>query len=105
MFAAAGLPAPPTTPLPWGENQATVAGNSNGGLYLIPASLLSVLAPAWERWARWLLDRRELLRIALAGDLQRGDRVGEFAEGDEAPRAPPVGGEQAGVEAEYPDNG
>jgi SAM-dependent methyltransferase len=62
IFAAAGVPAPPTTPLPWGENQETVAGNSNGGLYLIPAPLLPALAPAWETWARWLLDRRELLR-------------------------------------------
>jgi hypothetical protein len=62
IFAAAGLPAPATTPLPWGESQATVVGNCNGGLYLIPASLLPVLAPAWERWARWLLDHRPLLR-------------------------------------------
>jgi SAM-dependent methyltransferase len=61
IFAAAGIPAPPTTPLPWGENQVTVAGNNNGGLYLIPAPVLPVLAPAWETWARWLLDRRELL--------------------------------------------
>ena len=37
-------------------------GNCNGGLYLIPAPLLPVLAPAWETWARWLLDRRGLLR-------------------------------------------
>ena len=59
IFAAAGVPAPPTTPLPWGENQETVAGNSNGGLYLIPAPLLPALAPAWETWARWLLDRRD----------------------------------------------
>ncbi len=62
IFAAAEVPVPPTVPLPWGEGQATVVGNSNGGLYLIPAPLLAVLAPAWERWARWLLDRRELLR-------------------------------------------
>ena len=26
-----------------------------------PGALLPVLAPAWETWARWLLDRRELL--------------------------------------------
>ena len=62
IFAAAEVPAPPITPLPWGDDQATVVGNSNGGLYLIPATLLPVLAPAWETWARWLLDRRELLR-------------------------------------------
>ena len=61
IFAAAGVPAPATTPLPWGENQVTVVGNNNGGLYLIPGPLLAVLAPAWEMWARWLLDRRELL--------------------------------------------
>ena len=61
IFAAAGMAAPPTTPLPWGENQVTVAGNNNGGLYLIPAPVLPVLATAWETWARWLLDRRELL--------------------------------------------
>jgi SAM-dependent methyltransferase len=61
IFAAAGVPTPPTTPLPWGQEQSTVVGNSNGGLYLIPESLLPVLAPAWESWARWLLDRRQLL--------------------------------------------
>jgi SAM-dependent methyltransferase len=61
IFAAAEVPAPPTAPLPWGEGQETIVGNSNGGLYLIPACLLSVLAPAWGTWARWLLDRRELL--------------------------------------------
>jgi 2-polyprenyl-3-methyl-5-hydroxy-6-metoxy-1,4-benzoquinol methylase len=62
IFAASGLPVPATTLLPWGENEPTIVGNSNGGLYVIPAPLLPVLAPAWERWARWLLDRRELLR-------------------------------------------
>jgi SAM-dependent methyltransferase len=61
IFAAAEVPAPPTTTLPWGSGQATVVGNSNGGLYLIPAPLLPRLARAWETWARWLLDRRELL--------------------------------------------
>ena len=61
IFAVAELPPPQTTPLPWGENQATVVGNSNGGLYLIPAPMLPGLASAWEKWARWLLDRRELL--------------------------------------------
>jgi 2-polyprenyl-3-methyl-5-hydroxy-6-metoxy-1,4-benzoquinol methylase len=61
IFAAARVPAPPTTPLPWDADQTTIVGNVNGGLYLIPAPLLPVLAPAWESWARWLLDRRELL--------------------------------------------
>lgn len=62
VFATAEVPVPATTPLPWGKDQFTVAGNSNGGLYLIPGPLLPRLARAWEQWARWLLDRRELLR-------------------------------------------
>jgi hypothetical protein len=61
VFAAAGLTAPPTVPLPWGPDQRTVAGNNNGGLYLVPGSLLSRVATAWAHWARWLLDRTELL--------------------------------------------
>lgn len=61
IFSAGEVPVPATTPLPWGEGQETVVGNSNGGLYLIPAPLLPVVAPAWETWARWLLDRPELL--------------------------------------------
>ena len=31
IFVAAGVPAPPTTPLPWGESELTFAGNCNGG--------------------------------------------------------------------------
>jgi SAM-dependent methyltransferase len=61
IFVVAEVPAPQTTALPWGEKQATVVGNSNGGLYLIPGPMLPGLASAWEKWARWLLDRRELL--------------------------------------------
>jgi SAM-dependent methyltransferase len=61
IFAVAEVPVPPTTPLPWGEHQSTIVGNSNGGLYLIPAPLLPVVAHAWETWANWLLARRELL--------------------------------------------
>ena len=37
-------------------------GNSNGGLYLIPGPLLPGVASAWATWARWLLDRPELLQ-------------------------------------------
>ena len=40
-----------------GTEPRTVRGNSNGGLYLIPAPLLPDVALAWARWARWLLDR------------------------------------------------
>jgi SAM-dependent methyltransferase len=61
IFGAAGVPAPPTIALPWGDDD-TFAGNSNGGLYVVPSTLLPDLASAWEAWARWLLDRRSLLR-------------------------------------------
>ncbi|MGA3149581.1 MAG: hypothetical protein ABSF33_19220 [Acidimicrobiales bacterium] len=61
IFDAAGVGAPPPVPLPWGADRQTVRGNSNGGLYLIPGPLLSDVALAWARWARWLLDRAELL--------------------------------------------
>ena len=33
IFGAAGVAAPPPVPLPWGSDQRTVTGNSNGGLY------------------------------------------------------------------------
>jgi hypothetical protein len=62
IFAAAALVAPPPVPLPWAAGQQTVQGNSNGGLYLIPTTLLPGLASSWATWARWLLDRPELLQ-------------------------------------------
>ena len=62
IFLAAGLKAPPTVPLPWGPDDWTVSGNSNGGLYLVPGPLLPRLATAWAHWAVWLLDRAELLQ-------------------------------------------
>ncbi len=61
IFGAAGLELPPLVTLPWGPDSQTVSGNNNGGLYLVPGPLLPTVASAWSRWARWLLDRRELL--------------------------------------------
>jgi SAM-dependent methyltransferase len=61
IFHASGVAIPPTIELPWGPDDRTVSGNNNGGLYLMPAPLLSRVAPAWANWARWLLDRAELL--------------------------------------------
>jgi hypothetical protein len=60
IFDAAALDAPPAVKLPWGL-EYTVSGNNNGGLYLVPGPLLPRVASAWARWARWLLDRSELL--------------------------------------------
>ncbi len=61
IFEAAGLTPPPTVDLPWGPDDRTVVGNSNGGLYLVPGTLLPPLSTAWGHWARWLLDRSHLL--------------------------------------------
>ena len=61
IFETAGVPIPPDVPLPWGPEQRTVAGNCNGGIYLLGGALLPQVSSAWAAWARWLLDRRELL--------------------------------------------
>jgi hypothetical protein len=61
IFAAAGLTAPPPVRLPWGADEWTVSGNNNGGLYLVPSSLLPAVASAWADWARWLIERMELM--------------------------------------------
>jgi hypothetical protein len=61
LFAVAGIAPTPVVALEAFPNQGTFAGNGNGGLYLVPGPLLAPLADAWGRWARWLLDRPELL--------------------------------------------
>jgi SAM-dependent methyltransferase len=60
-FAAAGLPLPRRAAIQWQPGESTVAGNGNGGLYLVPGALLPDLARGWAHWASWLLERRELL--------------------------------------------
>ncbi len=62
IFDAAGVAVPPAVALPWGPDQWTLSGNSNGGLYVVPGSLLPRVAGAWATWASWLLDRMELLK-------------------------------------------
>jgi SAM-dependent methyltransferase len=61
VFAAAGLAVPRRTAIPWQPGEFTLAGNGNGGLYLVPGDLLPAVARAWEQWARWLLARLERL--------------------------------------------
>jgi SAM-dependent methyltransferase len=61
VFAAAGVALPPQVPLPWGSGECTVRGNNNGGLCLVPGSLLPAVASTWAAWAGWLLERLELL--------------------------------------------
>jgi 2-polyprenyl-3-methyl-5-hydroxy-6-metoxy-1,4-benzoquinol methylase len=60
LFASAGVALPPLLPLDWHREGRTVAGNGNGGLYLVPGGVLTEVARAWEHWARWLLDRTDI---------------------------------------------
>ncbi len=39
----------------------TLTNNFNGGLYILNRCLLSELGREWSYWARWLIDRTELL--------------------------------------------
>ena len=41
-----------------------IAGNFNGGLYVVTGSLLPNLSETWDRWARWLLDEGVLGRYS-----------------------------------------
>ena len=38
-----------------------MAGNGNGGLYLVAGKAVGQVGESWARWARWLLDHRGLL--------------------------------------------
>jgi hypothetical protein len=63
LFSAAGLKAPRRVPIKFATvpGQRTLSGHGNGGLYAAPGALLPLLAATWERWARWVLDHRDLL--------------------------------------------
>jgi hypothetical protein len=61
VFDVAGVGSPRVVDLPWGSGDQTVSGNGNGGLYVVPGTLLATVSTAWAHWARWLLDRIELL--------------------------------------------
>ncbi len=62
ILGTAGLDTPPSVPIgDWRPGEFTFANHGNGGLYLVPAAMLSTLANAWERWARWLLEHMDLL--------------------------------------------
>jgi hypothetical protein len=61
IFKTAGVPIPPDVAVSLGPDQRTLRGNCNGGMYLLDGALLPQVASAWSTWARWLLDRAELL--------------------------------------------
>jgi hypothetical protein len=60
VFAAAGLELPPVVPAGAQAGAVTVAGNFNGGLYVLRGSLVPRVASAWAACARWLLERDRL---------------------------------------------
>ena len=61
ILDAAGLAEPRTVALEWTPGESTLAGNANGGLYMVPGAVLEAVATAWAHWAGWLLERRSLL--------------------------------------------
>lgn len=61
LFEAAHVALPDLVPLERYPGEVTVAGNGNGGLYLVAGKAVRQLGESWARWARWLLDRRGLL--------------------------------------------
>jgi len=60
VFAAAGVAEPPIETLDFAKGE-TMRGNGNGGVYVVTAGTLGDLASGWASWARWLLNRRDLL--------------------------------------------
>jgi 2-polyprenyl-3-methyl-5-hydroxy-6-metoxy-1,4-benzoquinol methylase len=61
VFDHVGFHHPREVPLEWQPEEMTMATNLNGGLYVIDGADLGGLAQAWGHWARYLLDRPELL--------------------------------------------
>lgn len=61
IFAAAGVAEPAVVAVAGPAGFDTLAGNGNGGLYLVPAALLPDVGRVWSHWATWLLDRVHLM--------------------------------------------
>jgi SAM-dependent methyltransferase len=56
VFGLAGIGVPQLVAPDFNPSDRTIAGNLNGGLYLVPGALFARLSAAWAEWARWLLD-------------------------------------------------
>jgi SAM-dependent methyltransferase len=89
LFASAEVALPPLIPLDWHPEGQTVAGNGNGGLYLVPGAVLTKVAQAWEHWARWLLERTDIPGHWDRYTDQMAMALGLAAEGVEAFRLDP----------------
>ncbi|MFV0302007.1 MAG: methyltransferase domain-containing protein [Paracoccus sp. (in: a-proteobacteria)] len=62
LFARTGLPFPGWFEPDFEPGAKTPLGNCNGGLYLIPGTLLPRLSQSWLHWARFCLEQQDLLR-------------------------------------------
>jgi len=62
LVERAGLdPDAPTAPTDFAAGFTTLATNFNGGLYVLPATVIPALRTAWPKWARFCLDQKDLL--------------------------------------------
>jgi SAM-dependent methyltransferase len=81
VFDAAAVRLPRQLACSGGSGESTIEGNCDDGLYLVPGSVLGPVTLAWDRWARWLAERVELLgqwaplisQVAMALALAAGD--------------------------------
>ncbi len=62
IFQKAGLKFPVARMKVLCEDVETLPTYCNGGLIIIPQPVFQNLRKVWPRWARWLLDRPELVR-------------------------------------------
>lgn len=61
IFDRAGFGGKPLAARTSQSGLSTDVNYCNGGLYVIPKNLMKDLAVTWPKWARWLLDRPDLL--------------------------------------------
>lgn len=62
ILTMAGFPTPPPLVRTTLGGEPTPAVNCNGGLYVLSPRAVTGLREAWPRWARWLIERPELLQ-------------------------------------------
>ncbi len=72
LYAATGLTADPRIVEASFDRGPTFGTNCNGGLYMIPTQWLETLTGAWVKWARFALERGDIL-----GDRRKNaDQIG-----------------------------
>ena len=54
--------------------EETYAGNLNGGLYVVPRRMASLLERSWKRWTQWILENRD--ELCKEGKVHHADQVG-----------------------------